>query len=64
MKHFANRMAAYFSVGPSTPTGRLQAADVRERQPLSVSTWDEVLAAAMSDENARTFLDHLGPRWA
>ena len=29
----------------------------------SDACWDEVLMAAMYDENARTFLDHMGPRW-
>jgi hypothetical protein len=57
-------MAAFFSSGHSAPlAGRQSAPDVRERQFLSVSMWDEALAASMCDENTRTFLDHLGPRW-
>ncbi len=63
MKHFAKRMAAFFSAGSSAPTRRLHSTDVRERQSLSASIWDDALAASMYDENARTFLDHWGPRW-
>ena len=63
MQHYARRMAAFFSAGTSAPTGRLSAPDVQERHSLSGSMWDEILAASMCDENTRTFLDHLGPRW-
>lgn len=64
MKHFANRMAALFSSGPSAPVAaRLSASDVAERQSLAASMWDEALAASTFDENARMLLDHWGPRW-
>lgn len=63
MKHYARRMAAFFSAGASAPTGRLSTPDVRKRQSLSGSVWDEALAASMYDENARSFLDHWRPRW-
>lgn len=64
MKHFANRMAAFFSSGHSAPVaGRLSVPAVRDRQCLSASMWDEALAASMCDENARVVLDLWGPRW-
>jgi hypothetical protein len=63
MKYYANQMAAFFSSGHSVPVaGREFAPDVRDRQSLSGSAWDEILAASVYDENARTFLDHWGPR--
>lgn len=64
MKHFANRMGAFFSSGVSAPLAwRASAPNVRERQSLSASLWDEALAASMYDDNARTLLDQWGPRW-
>lgn len=64
MKHFAKRISAFFSSGHSAPmAGRLSAPNVRERQSLSLSMWDEAFSASMCDENARMFLDHWGPRW-
>ena len=64
MKHFAKRMAAFLSSGQLAPVaGRKSALDVRERHSLSGSVWDEIFAASMYDENARTFLDHWGPPW-
>jgi hypothetical protein len=64
MKHFSNLMAALFSSGHPAPVGgRETAPDLWERHSLSGSMWDEILAASMCDENTRTFLDHLGPRW-
>ena len=47
----------------ATATGRLTVVDTGEGPSRFDGMWDEALINSMHCENARMFLDCMGPRW-